>query len=110
MSGHQTSCPKQIVSYRYSSVGCKARIARENIVSHNQECMEQHLDSAVDTVEKTSDKLDQTVRNLKKCMKRIKTLEMKVSRKRLRTSDEEEGGSNFTKKFCIIVDSDINTA
>ena len=63
---HQTSCPKQIVSCRYSSVGCKARITRENVASHNQECMEQHLDSAVDTVEKA--------------LKRIEILEDKVSK------------------------------
>ena len=51
--------------------------------------------SAVDTVEKTCNTLDQTVHDLKECLKRIKTLEEKVSRKRLRTSDEEEGGYSY---------------
>ena len=55
---HPASCPKQIVSCRYSSVGCKAIITRENIVSHNQECVEQHLDSAVDTVEKALKRIE----------------------------------------------------
>ena len=55
---HKTACPKQIVYCRYSSVGCKARITRENIVSHNQECMEQHLDSAVDKVEKAFKRIE----------------------------------------------------
>ncbi len=64
ISQHQTSCPKQVVPCRYSSVGCKAKITRENVVSHNHECMEQHLDSAVDKVEKISDTLDQTRRKL----------------------------------------------
>ena len=58
LTKHQASCPKQIVSCRYSSVGCKARITRENIVYHNQECMEQHLDSAVDIVEKALKRID----------------------------------------------------
>ena len=106
---HQTSCPKHVVCCRYSSVGCKAKITRENLVSHNQECMEQHLDSAVDKVEKTNDTLDQTVRKLKKCLKRIKTLERKVSRKRLRTSDEEDGGSGVSEYYRRMVDSDSDT-
>ena len=106
---HQTACPKQIVSCRYSSVGCKARITKENIVYHNQKYMEQHLDSAVDTVEKTSDTLDQTVHDLKECLKRIRTLEKKVSRKRSMTSDEEEDGYSYTKYSHRMVDCDSDT-
>ena len=55
---HKTTCPKQIVSCRYSSVGCKASITRENIVSHNQECMDQHLDSAVGRLEKAFKRIE----------------------------------------------------
>ncbi len=72
---HQTSCPKQIVSCRYSSVGCKARITRENVASHNQECMEQHLDSAVDTLDKTCVALDNARKTLGILWNRVETLE-----------------------------------
>ena len=75
MPDHKTSCPKQIVSCRYSSVGCKARITRENIVSHNQECMEQHLDSAVDRLNETVHKLDETSVSLGILWNRVEQLE-----------------------------------
>ena len=79
LSDHQSSCPKQIVSCRYSSVGCKARITRENIVSHNQECMEQHLDSAVDRLNETVRKLDETSVSLGILWNRVEQLEAKPS-------------------------------
>ena len=75
LTKHQNFCPKQIVTCRYSSVGCKARITRENVASHNQKCMEQHLDSAVNTVEKA--------------LKRIEILEDKALKRALEEYHED---------------------
>ncbi len=91
LSEHKKSCPKQIVSCRYSSVGCKARITRENIVSHNQECMDQHLDSAVDKLDRTSDKLDRAVNTLERTCTRLEHASKRIS--------ELEATLNI--KFCL---------
>ena len=97
LSKHQASCPKKIVSCRYSSVGCDAKITRQNIVSHNQKCMEQHLDSAVDTLDETVRKLDETCVSLRSAREtlgilwnRVEQLEAKPSEAISIVKEEED--------------------
>ena len=52
MEQHQATCPHKIVTCRYSSVGCKKKFKRGYIETHNKECMEEHLDNAVGTLER----------------------------------------------------------
>ena len=47
MADHHNVCPKEVVTCQYVSVGCKTKLKREDISTHNQQCMESHLKSAV---------------------------------------------------------------
>ena len=64
---HQATCPHVIVSCRYSSVGCEQKIKRQDIQTHNKECMEEHLDNAVSTLESELKR----IKKLKDCIKEL---------------------------------------
>ncbi len=82
---HQESCLHKIVSCRYSSVGCKRKIKKKDIQSHNKERMEEHLESAVSTLERalkriealeeSEEHLESAVSTLERALKRIEALE-----------------------------------
>ena len=47
MADHHNVCPKEVVACQYVSVGCKTKLKREDMSTHNQQCMESHLKNAV---------------------------------------------------------------
>ena len=63
---HQESCPKAIVPCKYSFIGCKEQVRREDMKSHIQECMEEHLEKTVDTLKKTVNKLEEALQRIEK--------------------------------------------
>ena len=76
MEQHQAICPHKIVSCRYSSVGCQQKIKRQDIQTHNKECMEEHLDNAVGTLErvlKSTKELKESTEELKDRYKRVRS-------------------------------------
>ena len=80
MEQHQATCPHMIVSCRYSSVGCKQKIKRGDIQTHNKECMEEHLDNAVGTLEevlKSTKELKESTEDLKDCIEELEAKDKK---------------------------------
>ena len=49
---HRNECPKEIVPCHHSSIGCNARITREELPSHDQEHVTSHLDLAIKEIHK----------------------------------------------------------
>ena len=47
MTQHRSKCPKEIIPCHHSSIGCNSVIQREELPSHDQECMSSHLDLAI---------------------------------------------------------------
>ena len=52
MRKHRDTCPKEEVDCQYSSVGCHEKMKREDLPQHNKDKMEEHLGSAVHSIEK----------------------------------------------------------
>ena len=44
---HKRSCPKEIISCEYSTIGCVKRMKREEQEEHNEQSMDEHLQMAV---------------------------------------------------------------
>ena len=44
---HKRSCPKEIISCEYSTIGCVKRMKREEQEKHNKQSMDEHLQMAV---------------------------------------------------------------
>lgn len=47
---HQSTCPKQVLSCLFTSVGCTTRVAREKMAEHNESFMASHLEKMVSKV------------------------------------------------------------
>ena len=70
---HRNKCPKEIVPCPHSSIGCSSpMIKREELPSHDKECMSSHLDLAVKKIhelkrdqERVSSHHDRTIRELR---------------------------------------------
>ena len=70
---HRNKCPKEIVPCPHSSIGCSSpMIKREELPSHDKECMSSHLDLAVKKIhelkrdqERASSHHDLTIRELR---------------------------------------------
>ena len=50
MKNHRDICPKQLISCRYSDIGCEILMKREDQSKHDEYYMKIHLDTAVDVV------------------------------------------------------------
>ena len=68
---HRNECPKEIVPCHHSSIGCKTTFKREELLSHDQECMSSHLNLAVKEIhelkrdkERVSSHLDLAVKEI----------------------------------------------
>ena len=46
MTAHKESCPKEIISCEYSTIGCVEKIKREEQEEHNEKSMDEHLQMA----------------------------------------------------------------
>ena len=47
MTVHKRSCPKEIISCEYSTIGCVEKMKREEQEEHNEQSMDEHLQMAV---------------------------------------------------------------
>ena len=47
MTAHKESCPKEIISCEYSTIGCVEKMKREEQEKHNEQSMDEHLQMAV---------------------------------------------------------------
>jgi TNF receptor-associated factor 4 len=69
MPSHKASCPKEMISCGYRSVGCEEKMKREEQEEHNEQWRERHLQLAVGEVNKLNSDiivLNSTIAGLQK--------------------------------------------
>ena len=51
MEAHVTKCTTELITCKYSSVGCKVKVLKKNLTSHEEDCTTKHLKLAMERVE-----------------------------------------------------------
>ena len=91
---HMKVCPVEIVQCQYHNVGCKAKVARKDLVKHDEEKTNEHLllvkSLLIDTQNKLSDtehKLDNTQNNLADTQSKLAETQHKLDNTQNRLDD-----------------------
>ena len=66
MITHKESCPKEIISYEYITIGCVEKMKREEQEEHNEQSMNEHLQMAVKEIADLKRASDREIADLKR--------------------------------------------
>lgn len=58
MDAHVTKCTTELVACKYSPVGCKAKLLKKNLASHEEGCTTEHLKMAMERIDSLTKRLE----------------------------------------------------
>ena len=104
---HMKVCPLEIVQCQYCNVGCEAKMARKDLVKHDEEKTNEHLlfvkSLLIDTQNKLSDtehKLDNTRNNLTDTQNKLAETQHKLDNTQNRLGDTQNKLGNTQDKLA----------
>ena len=71
LAGHLKICPLKFTKYEYHTVGCRARLLRQDQKKHNRETMEEHLSLTMKELLCTNSELANTTMELQATQKKL---------------------------------------
>ena len=77
---HCMVCPKEIVSCQFDTVGCKQKLKREDVDTHDREYMGAHLKKVVTTIEDLQQRLNTAETTNKDLQHRLNKAERSIKR------------------------------
>lgn len=83
MDKHVSKCTTELVSCKYSSIGCKTKVIKKSLPSHEEDCTSQHLKMATERIDALT--------------KRLQALELKMNPVPVSTPPVIFKMSNFTQ-------------
>ena len=109
MTAHKESCPKEMISCEYSTIGCVEKMKREQQKEHNEQSMNEHLQMAVKEIvdlKSAKETSDREIADLKRAketreiadLKRDK--ETKIAESTCNPSCQNIWFSEFSKRKC----------